>query len=90
MPPDYQWAPLQWVFDIKKEDKHRKAYLVVEGHVMDASMLPIYSSVVQNLSICLLLLIMKANNLKVATGDIGNVYINAKVGEKVYSRAGSE
>ena len=86
MPPDYQWAPLQWIFDVNKEDKRRKARLVVGGHVVDASSLPTYSSVVQNLSIRLLLLISKANNLKIATGDVGNACINANCGEKVYTR----
>ena len=67
---DYQWAPLQWMFDTKKEDKRRKARLVVGSHVVDDSALPTYSSVVQNLSIRLLLLISKANNLKITTGDM--------------------
>ena len=79
-----------WVFDIKKEDKRRKARLVVGSHVIDASSLPTYPSAIQNLSICLLLLISKANNLKVATWDIGNACLNANVGESVCSRSGEE
>ena len=90
MPKSYQWAPLMWVFDIKKEDKRRKARLVVGSHVIDASSLPTYSSVIQNLSIYLLLLIAKANNLYVATGDIRTVYLNANVGKSVHAYAGKE
>ena len=78
----YQFAPLKWISDIKKEDKHRKARLVVGGHVVNASSLPTYSSVVQNLSIRLLLLINKGNKLKIDTGYVGNAYTNAKCGEK--------
>ena len=58
--------------------------------MVDVSTLPAYSFVVQNLYIRLLLLMVKANKLNIATVDVGNAYINAKVGEKVCSRAGSE
>ena len=90
MPLNYQWAPLQQTFDIKKEDECRKARLVVGAYVADASSLPAYSSITQNISIHLLLLIAKANNLKIATRDVGNAHANAKVREKVCSRAGVE
>ena len=77
-------------FRRKKEDKRRKARLVVGGHFIDSSSLPTYSSVVQKISIRLLLLIAKENNLNIATGDVGNACINAKVGESVHSRSGEE
>ena len=79
-----------WVFDIKKEDKRRKARLVIGGHVIDTSSLPAYSSVIQNLSIHFLLLIAKVNNLYVVIGDIGTVYLNTNVCESVYACAGEE
>ena len=40
----------------------------------------------QNLSICLLLLIVKSNNLHVATGDAGNTCLNDNVDESACSR----
>ena len=40
----------------------------------------------QNLSIRLLLLIVKARNLHVAAGDIVNADLNANVGESVSTR----
>ena len=58
--------------------------------MVDASSLPTYSLVVQNLPIRLLLLISKANNLKIATRDVENAYINANYREKVCTWAGSE
>ena len=58
--------------------------------MVDAPYLPTYSYVVQNLWVRLLLLISKASNLKIATGDVGNAHTNANCGEKVHSKAGSE
>ena len=79
-----------WIFDAKKEEKRRTFRFVVVGHVIDASSLPTYSSVVQNLSITLVLLIAKSNNLNISTGDVGNACVNANVGESVYSWAVEE
>ena len=65
-------------FDIKKEDKRRNSHLVVSSYVDDASTLPIYSSVIQNLSIRLLVLITKASKFNPAI-DVVNSYINANI-----------
>ena len=79
MPKGCQWSSLTWIFDVKKG-----------SYAVDSSTLRACSSVIQNLSIRLLLLIAKANKLETETGDIGSTCINANVGEQVYSRAGSE
>ena len=79
-----------WMFDVRKECKRRKVRLVVRSHVIDVSSLPAYYSVVQNLSIRLLLRIAKANNLKIVTGNVGNSRISAKVSESVCSREREE
>ena len=84
----FELAPLMWVLDIKKEGKPRDARISVGGHVVDAYSSPACSSVAQNLSICLLLLISKANNCHVATSDVGNSCLNANIGESVHARAG--
>ena len=78
------------VFDMKKEGKKIKSRQVVGGHVINTSSLPTCSSVVQNLSIRLLLLISKANNLHIATGHVGNAHFNANVGKSACARAGEE
>ncbi|MGH7955023.1 MAG: reverse transcriptase domain-containing protein [Gloeomargaritales cyanobacterium] len=88
--PDYQYAPLRLIFTIKKEDLRHKARLVIGGHVVDASMYNSYASTVQALSLRLLLTVAAANDLDIATGDIGNAFLHADCKEKVYSRAGPE
>ncbi|MGH3056579.1 MAG: reverse transcriptase domain-containing protein, partial [Gaiellaceae bacterium] len=88
-PTDYQYAPLCMIFNVKA-DLRRKARLVIGGHVIDASHLNSYSSVVKGISIRLLALIAKANTLKCLCGDVGNAYVNAPTREKIYTRAGPE
>ncbi|MGH3056398.1 MAG: reverse transcriptase domain-containing protein, partial [Gaiellaceae bacterium] len=87
--PDYQCAPLCMIFTVKSGGRH-KARLVIGGHVVDASHLMSYSSVVQGISIRLLCLIAKANDLRCLSGDIANAYVNAPTQERIYSRAGAE
>ena len=52
------------MFDIKKEDLRRKARLVVGSYVLDSSHLESYSSVVQSVSIRILLTITDKNKMK--------------------------
>ena len=87
MPDNYQWVPLMWMFDVKKEDKRHKARLVVGVHIVDASSFPICSSVFQNLSIRLPLLIDEEKTLSISTSEVGNTCINAKVVESSCSHA---
>jgi len=86
----FQYAPLKWVFDVKKEDLRRKARLVVGGHIIDRSGLNTYSSVIQTLFPRLLLIVASNKGLNIGCMDIVNAYVNAKPGEKMYTRAGEE
>ena len=86
----YQKAPLRIIFNIKKKDLRRKAKLVVGEHKLDSSHLETYLSVIQLLSVCILLTVAAKNNLKVVSGDVGNAFLHAKPLEKVYTIAGSE
>ena len=79
-----------WTFNIKKEDKRRKSRLAVGSHVVDASSFNAFSLVMQNLSIWLLLLITKANNLQMSTGDVGNSCLSTNVGESAHFYAKEE
>ena len=88
-PSDYQYAPLRLIFAVK-QDGRRKARLVAGGHVIDASDVPTYASVVQSLSTRLLHLIADKNRLYRLCGDVGNAFVNAYTNEKVYCRAGPE
>ena len=55
------------MFDVKTEDLQRKARLVVGGYQLDSSHFKIYSSVVQAISVRILLTIGAKNKLKVST-----------------------
>ncbi|MGH3054901.1 MAG: reverse transcriptase domain-containing protein, partial [Gaiellaceae bacterium] len=87
---NYQFAPLRLIFTIKKEDLRHKARLVIGGHVIDATQFNSYASTLQSVSLRLLLTIAHANQLSIATGDIGNAFVHADCQELVYSRAGPE
>ena len=87
---EYQYAPLQMIFDIKQEDLRQKARLVAGGHVVESSMWESYSSVVQQRSIRLLETIALNEGLSLVTGDIGNAFVQANTKEKVYLIAGRE
>lgn len=50
---DFQYAPLRMVFNVK-QDLHLKARLVIGDHIIGASHLQTYSSVVKEISIRLL------------------------------------
>ena len=88
VPKDYQYAPLTLIFNVKQEDLRRKAELVAGGHVVDATMYESYSSVVQMRTIRLLQIIVMNENRKLATGDVGNTFVQADTHEKIYSIAG--
>ena len=83
MPKGYQYAQLMWIFDIKKEDKRGNLCLVVGSHAVDSSTLHTHSSVIQTLSIFLILLIAKTNKLTIATVDMVNERISANFGEQL-------
>lgn len=87
--PEYQYAPLRMIFEIKHDGRH-KARLVAGGHVVDARGISSRSTVVKGISVRLLDLIAHRDNLEILTGDIGNAFITSPCLEKIYSRAGPE
>ena len=84
----WQVAPLRMIFDIKNEDKRRKARFVVGGHRVDSTGYNTYSSQVDNLSVLLLFLIAQHQGLTTMTCDISNAFPTAPNSEKVYAIAG--
>lgn len=88
-PPGYKKIPIHWVFDIKM-DFTRKARLVAGGHLTQVPQHETYSTVVSRDSIRIALLMAALNDLEVVMSDVGNAYLNAKPGEKVYTVAGKE
>ena len=87
-PKDFQFAPLQMIFDVKQEDLRRKARLVAGGHVVQSSMWESYASVVQQRTIRILETIALNEGLSFVTGDIGNAFVQADTNEKIYKIAG--
>ena len=78
------------MFDIKKENLRRKARLVVGGHALDFLHLESHSSVVQSVSVRMLLTITAKNKMKVASRDVGNAFPHADTMEKACTIAGPE
>ena len=88
--PQYQYAPLRIIFDVKQEDLRRKARMVAGGHVVNSTMHQSYSSVVHTRTVRLLQTIAMNEGLNMIVGDIGNAFVQAYTEEKIWSRAGPE
>lgn len=88
-PIGYKHIPLHMIYDIKM-DFTRKARLVAGGHKTDPPKTMTYLSVMSRESVCIALLVAALNDLDLMAADIGNVYLNAKTEEKVYSVCGPE
>ncbi len=78
------------IFDIKIEDFRRKVHMVAGGHMVGASMIMTYASVVSCETICIALTLAALNDLEVKAADILNAYISAPIKEKVWCALGTE
>ena len=90
MPKEFQKAPLQMIFDVKKENLRHKARYVVGGHKIDSSHLESYSSVVKTMSIQTLQTITQKCCLNIMVGDTRNTFLYAPTNKKVHTIAGKE
>ena len=72
------------------KDLRRKARLIVSRYVFDLSHLELYSSVIQLISMRILLIVVAKNILKVVSRNIGNALSHANVLEKVFAIADLE
>ena len=90
IPPGSKQIPYHFVFDVRF-DLTRKARLVAGGHrnqgVPQHSR---FSSVASRDSVRIGLLIAALNDLKIASTDIGNAYLNAPPKEKVHVKVKDE
>jgi len=80
---EWQFAPVWMIFD-KKQSGQMEAWLVIGGHVVDASGHDVYASTMKTISAQALMLIALANKMPVLTRDIGNAYLYASTKLKVY------
>ena len=85
----YQKIRVHLIFAVKHDGRH-KARLVAGGHLTPDPIESIYSGVVSNRSLRLVIGLAKLNNLEVWGADIGNAYLEAKTKEKLYIVAGPE
>ena len=76
-PNGYQKIRVHFIFAVKHDGRH-KARLVAEGHLTPDPIESIYSGVVSNRSLRLVMFLAKLNNLEVWAADIGNAYLEAK------------
>ena len=88
--PDHQYIQRHIVFDVKMEDFHHKARLVVGGHAMKAPATLTYASVVYQETLQIALLLAALNNIDIWAADVLNAYIPAPYREKIGTTLGQE
>jgi hypothetical protein len=76
------------IFEIKIVGVVWKACFVASGHLTDAPVDSVYSSVVTRESFCIMFTIAALNDLKVIGVDVQKAYVNAPTKEKVYTTVG--
>jgi Reverse transcriptase (RNA-dependent DNA polymerase) len=73
-----------------KHDGRHKAHLVAGGHLTDAPIDSVYSSVVSLRGVRMVTFIAELNNLQIWSTDVGNAYLESYTKEKVHIIAGPE
>ena len=88
-PPGYQKIRVHLISAVKYDGRH-KARLVADGHLTPEPVESIYSGVVSSRNLKLVIFLGKLNYLELWGADIGNPYLEAPTGEKLYIVAGPE
>ena len=88
-PKGYHRIKVHLVFAVKFDGGH-KARLVADGHLTPEPIENIYSGVVSQRNLRLVIFLGKLNNLELQGADIGNAYLAAFTDEKLYIVAGPE
>lgn len=89
LPAGYKKIRCHMVYDAKYDGIH-KTRLVAGGHLTDAPLESVYSSIVSLKRLRLVVFLAELNGLEVWSTDIGNAYLEAKTKKKVYIIAGPE
>ena len=88
-PEGYHKIRVHLVFDVKHDGRH-KARLVADGHLTKEPVETIYSGVVSIRNLRIALFLGTLNDLEIWGADIGNAYLEALTGEKIFIVAGPE
>ena len=84
----HQYVPLVYAFDCKF-DGRRRARICANGSVVEKlADSEVYSGVVSNDSVRLIMFLAKLNGLKVCAADIGSAYLMAETKEKIITKLG--
>jgi hypothetical protein len=75
---------MHMIFDIKADGSF-KAGLCVRGNVLDCSTPTTYSSTIQDVAVCLLMVTAAQNGLHMKTADVANAFCTAPSTEKGWS-----
>jgi hypothetical protein len=86
----YQRIRCHMVFDVKMDNLARKARFVAGGHTTKTPASITYSSVVSQDSVRIAFLLAALNGMNVCVADVGNAYLIADCGEKIWTVAGPE
>ena len=86
-PKGYHRIKVHLVFAVKFDGRH-KARLVADGHLTPEPIENIYSGVVSQRNLRLVIFLGKLNHLDLWGADIGNAYLEAFTAEKLYIVAG--
>ena len=84
-PNGFQHVNCHMVFDIKMEDFHRKACLVMGGHVTHTLDVIMYSSVVPRETVCIAFRMTMLHDLDVTSADVLNAYVMTPKREKIWT-----
>ena len=88
-PEGYKKIRVHLVFDVKHDGRH-KSHCVAGGHLTDVPIDSVYSGVISLRGLHLVAFLSELNDLELWATDIGNAYLEAYTGEKVYIIAGPE
>jgi len=88
-PEGYKKIRGRLCFDVKHDGRHKARY-VAGGHLTDVPVDSVYSGVVSLCGLCIVTFLAELNGLDLWATDIGNAYLEALTGEKIYIVAGPE
>jgi len=88
-PEGYKKIRGRLCFDVKHDGRHKARY-EAGGHLTDVPVDNVYSGVILLCGLCIVTFLAKLNGLDLWATDVGNAYLEALTGEKIFIIAGPE